>query len=329
MQRLARLVLLGTGGTIASTAGDAAALTDYAVTETVDSLLSGVPGVADIARVRCERVFDVDSSKLTQGMVCQLAVRVKALLAKPSVDGVVITHGTDTIEETAYFLQLVVRSRKPVVLVGAMRPGSALSADGSLNLRNALCLAASPEARGLGVLVLLNDRFFSARFVSKMNTTRVDAFDAPDYGSLGLIAGGRIYRAQSPVLPGPDFTDLPASPDDVLPSVDVIYDHQGAGLHLYTASIRAGVAGIVVAACGNGNLSPNAQKGLRRAVARGIVCVRSSRVPSGVVTHSARDEEDGLVAGSGLNPQKARILLMLALTKTKDRAEIQSYFDRC
>lgn len=328
MKRLPRLVLLGTGGTIASTASDATTLSDYSVTENVDNLLAGIPGAGRIARVEYQQVFSVDSREITNGMLLRLACQVQDLLADSKVDGVVITHGTDTLEETAYFLNLVLKSSKPVVIVGSMRPGSAISADGALNLYHAILLAASREARGLGVLVMLNDRFFAARFVSKLNTTRVDAFDAPDQGSLGAICNGGVYLFQVPACVHTEKTDFSLGDLDVLPSVDIVYDHQSAGMHHYLASIEAGVGGIVVAGCGNGSLSPNAEEGLSRAVGKGIVCVRSSRVPTGIVTSSRHDGPNGLIASNSLNPQKARILLMLALTRTSDRVQIQDYFDR-
>ncbi|MBV2179989.1 asparaginase [Castellaniella sp. MT123] len=328
MKRLPRLVLLGTGGTIASTASDATTLSDYSVTENVDALLAGIPGIEQVARLGYQQVFNVDSREITNGMLVRLATQVQDLLDDPKVDGVVITHGTDTLEESAYFLNLVLKSRKPVVFVGSMRPGSAISADGALNLYNAILLAASREARGLGVLVMLNDRFFAARFVTKMNTTRVEAFDAPDQGSLGAICQGRVHLFQAPACVHTEKTDFSLDDLGVLPSVDIVYDHQSAGMHHYLASIKAGVGGIVVAACGNGSLSPNAEEGLSRAVGKGIVCVRSSRVPTGIVTRSQHDEPHGLIASNSLNPQKARILLMLALTQTTDRTRIQDYFDR-
>jgi L-asparaginase len=328
MRKPPHIFLLGTGGTIASTAPGAATLTDYSVTEGVASLVSAIPEIDRIARVECRQVFELDSIDITNEMLVKLASEVAALLADPAVDGIVVTHGTDTLEETAYFLNLTLRSNKPVVLVGAMRPSSALSQDGALNLRNAILLASSREARGLGVLVALNDRFFASRFVSKMNTTRVDAFDAPDQGSLGLIADGHVLLFQSPASAGSKARYFELQPGAALPVVDIIYDHQSARLNAYLASIEAGANGIVVAACGNGSLTPNAREGLQRAVERGIVCVRSSRVPAGVVTHSTHDEPAGLIAGNTLNPQKSRILLMLALTRTTDRSRIQHYFDR-
>src|SRR5690606_27037279 len=178
------IALLGTGGTIAATAAASTALSDYAVTEGVHALLAAVPEIADIADIRCQQVFNVDSRGVTNKMLLRLAKTVNRQLADPAIDGVVITHGTDTLEETAYFLNLTVDSRKPVVVVGAMRPASAISADGPLNLYNAVLVAVQPGASGHGVLVVLNDKVHAARYVSKTNTTQVEAFAAGDQGCL-------------------------------------------------------------------------------------------------------------------------------------------------
>ncbi len=318
----ARLVLLGTGGTIAATAGHASQLTDYTVTEGIDAMLAAVPGAAALADIRCEQVFNVDSRQLTTARVLRLARRIDALLRDPGVDGVVVTHGTDTLEETAFFLHLTVRHLKPVVLVGAMRPGSALSADGPLNLYNALLVARDPLSRDCGVLVAMNDRILAARHVAKGHTTRVDAFGAAEPGALGWISDGAVRIAQRPVLPAAAPFSLAGLRG--LPKVDILYDHQDAGDHLYQAAIEAGVAGIVVAGLGNGSLSPAALRGCARARRRGIQCVRASRVPWGEVTAKAADEQDGILASRGLNPQQARTLLRLALARGLDIAAIRA-----
>jgi L-asparaginase len=326
-KQLPHIALLGTGGTIASTAGAATALTDYMVTEGIDALLTAVPEITTLADIRCEQVFNVDSRCVTSKMLLKLAARVDTLLSDPTIDGVVITHGTDTLEETAYFLNLTVKSAKPVVLTGAMRPGSALSADGPLNLYHAILLASRREAAGLGVLVMLNDHVHAARFVTKTNTTQVESFQSAAQGSLGEVVNGQLHLYQKPGKRHTLDTQFKLGDIRKLPAVDIIYDHQDAGAHLYDASIAAGVKGIVVAACGNGSLTPQAEKGLKRAVRQGIACVRSTRSGSGLVTASPSDIRRGLISGDTLNPQKARILLMLALTLGRDRDTIQSCFD--
>lgn len=316
----ARLVLLGTGGTIAATAAHASQLSDYSVTEPIDAMLAGLPGARELADIRCEQLFNVDSRLMSTARVLRLARRLDALLRDPGVDGVVVTHGTDTLEETAFFLHLTVRSAKPVVLVGAMRPASALSADGPLNLYNALRVAAHPASRDCGILVVMNDCILAARDVRKGHTTRVDAFDGTGAAMIGLLDDGSVSILQRPVLAEAPAFSLRRLRS--LPRVDILYDHQDAGEHLYAASIQAGVAGIVVAGLGNGSLSQAATRGCARARRHGIVCVRASRVPEGRVGAKVSDARDGLLPSGGLNPAQARILLRLALAAGLDRPGI-------
>ncbi|HUH39919.1 MAG TPA: asparaginase, partial [Castellaniella sp.] len=315
-----------TGGTIAATAGRASQLTDYTVTQGIAAMLTAVPGAAALADIRCQQLFNVDSRSLTSAQVLRLARHLQRLLQDPDVDGVVVTHGTDTLEETAFFLHLCLCSPKPVVLVGAMRPGSALSADGPLNLYNALLVARDPISRDCGVLVTMNDRILAARHLSKGHTTRVDAFGSDGPGVLGWISNGQVRIAQRPVLPETAVFSLAGLRR--LPPVDILYDHQDAGDHLYQAAIDAGAAGIVVAALGNGSLSPAAIRGCIRARRRRIPCVRASRVAHGEVTEKASDELDGLLAAHALNPQQARILLRLALARGMDTSSIRNLLRR-
>jgi L-asparaginase len=324
---LPTIVLLATGGTIAATAARSTTLTDYSVTEGVEALLTAVPELKTLARLRGRQVFNVDSRAITNKMLLRLAAVVNKEAAKPEVDGIVITHGTDTLEESAWFLNLTVKSHKPVVVVGAMRPGTALSADGPLNLFNAVLLAAHRQASGHGVMVLLNDQVSAARFVSKTNTTQADAFRSADHGYLGHTRNGIVQILQTPVRQHTIDTDFNTAGISALPDVDIVYDHQNAPLYIYEACIAAGSKGIVVACTGNGSLSPNARKGLRLARKNGIVCVRASRVGSGAVSSSRKDAKDGLITADSLNPQKARILLMLALSTTADLGRIQWYFN--
>lgn len=323
----ARVVLLGTGGTIAATAEQATTLTDYTVTEGIASMLDAVPGARALADIRCEQVCNVDSSELTLAMVLRLARRIETLALDPEVDGIVVTHGTDTLEETAFLLHLTVHTPKAIVLVGAMRPASALSADGPLNLYNALLLASHPDSRGRGILLMMNDQILAARYATKSHTTRVDAFNTNGPGALGWISHGAPHIVQ-----GLTHTPLPAfalKGLGKLPRVDILYDHQDAGAHLYEASIAAGSSGIVIAGTGNGSLSHGAHKGSALARRKGLTCVRSSRVPYGEVGARETDATTGLICSYGLNPQQSRILLMLALTRGLDQAAIQARFKAC
>ena len=321
-----RLVLIGTGGTIAATAGDARTLTGYRVTQGIEAMLAAIPGAADVADIRCEQPFNVDSRDLSTAQVLRLARTVDRHLRDPDVDGVVITHGTDSLEETAFFLHLTVRGPKPVVLVGAMRPASAVSADGPLNLVNALLTAADPASRDRGVLVVLNDRIVAARHAAKRHTTRVDAFGADGAGVLGAVTDGRVRYALRPELPDTAVFSLAGL--RALPTVNIILDYQDAPAHPYSAAIQAGSRGIVVAAMGNGSLSPAAVRGCAQATRRGLVCVRASRVPDGLVTDAADDAASGMLAAQALNPLQARIALRLALARGMDRAGIEDLLRR-
>lgn len=323
-----RIVLLGTGGTIASSAAAATQLHDYSVTATIDAVLAAVPQVHELASISCEQIVNIDSHAIDNAVLLMIARRVQAVLQEPNVDGVVLTHGTDTLEETAYFLNLTLKSSKPVVIVGAMRPATALSADGPINLYNAFRLATCPDACGKGVLVMLNEQVMAARHATKTNTTAMDAFRSCEQGSLGQIAGGAVHFFNAPTRLHTVATEFSLSEISELPQVDIIYDHQGVGLHLYRAAIEAGANGIVLAATGNGSLSPSARMGAELARRHGVMFVRSSRVGHGVVTASVDDELLGLVSANSLNPQKARMLLMLALNKTGDYRAVQGCFDR-
>ena len=325
---LPRIVLLGTGGTIAAVAGDATQLHDYTVGATTDELLAAVPQLRALAEVRGEQLANVDSRDIDNALLLKIVRRVDALLGQPDVDGIVITHGTDTLEETAYFLNLVLKSAKPVVLAGAMRPATALSADGPLNLYNAFLVATCAAAHGKGVLVMMNDRIGAARFVTKAATTVPDAFRAFEQGNLGEIAAGRVHFFTAPLCRHTVDSEFSLATIAELPHVDILYDHQGAGLHHYRAAISAGARGIVIAGSGNGSLSPAARAGAEEAARHGVAVVRSSRVGQGVVTASADDAVLGTVAANSLNPHKARILLMLALGRSRDAAELQRCFDQ-
>jgi L-asparaginase len=322
------IALLGTGGTIAASAADATQVHDYRVSEPVEAILAAVPQVRALARLHCEQICNVDSHDIGNALLLTIARRVEAVLAQPDIDGVVLTHGTDTLEETAYFLNLVLKSVKPVVLVGAMRPATALSADGPLNLLNAVRLATCAEAAGKGVLVMMNDRIGAARLVTKAHTTGVEAFGSAEQGHLGMIAGGKVHFFTAPVHEHTLATPFALTGLDDLPVVDILYDHQGARPELHRAAIEAGARGLVLAATGNGGLSPAARVGVEMARRHGVPFVRATRVAQGVVTAQAEDEALGTIAANSLNPPKARVLLMLALGLTRDVDQIRRWFER-
>ena len=325
---LPKVLVLGTGGTIAASGSVATQLSDYSVGTSVDALIQAVPELKQLARFDFEQIANIKSFLIGDEVLLKLAHRVNVGLADPDVRAVVITHGTDTLEETAYFLNLVVNSDKPVVLVGAMRPATALSADGPLNLFHAVSVAVHPDSVGKGVIVVMNDRMVSARHVSKHNTTFVDTFNLTEQGCLGTVSGVAVGYDAAPVQRHTVQSELHLSPSvKNLPAVDIIYEHQGAGLHLYQASIASGARGIVLAGTGNGSMSDVAIAAAELAAAAGIAFVRSTRVGQGRVGVSINDKSHGTVAAQSLNPQKARILLRLALLKTNDREVLQRIFN--
>jgi L-asparaginase len=323
------IVIIGTGGTIAGTASSATETLHYtAAILSVNSLIQEIPEIHAIANVTGEQLSQIDSCDMTCDLWLLLAARANEILASNDVDGIVITHGTDTLEETAYFLNLVIQSQKPVVLVGAMRPVTAMSADGPMNLYNAITLAASDKAIGKGVLVALNDTVNCSREVTKTNTMLQDSFQAPDLGYLGYIQGGIPYFYRLPARRHTICSQFDTTNIEDLPKVEIIYGYVNSSPVLLEAAVQAGAKGIIYAGLGNGNMSQQIKEVLINLAKQGIVIVRSTRVSSGIVTRNGAVDDDyyNFVVADTLSPQKARVLLMLALTKTNDPAEIQAMF---
>lgn len=324
---LPNVKILATGGTIAGADKSKTSTTNYrAGAVGVDALIEAVPEMQDIANISGEQIANIGSQNMTNETLLKLSKRANELLASDDVDGIVVTHGTDTLEETAYFLNLVIKSDKPIVVVGSMRPSTAIGADGPSNLYNAVKVAASKEAKGKGTLVVLNDRIASARYVTKTNTTTPDTFKSEEMGNIGVIAED-IYIFNEITKKHTKETDFDISKIDKLPQVDIIYGYQSDGRYLFDAAQKAGAKGIVFAGSGNGSISDAVKKGAIAAVEKGMAVVRSSRTKNGVVTPSQELEKKKLLASNSLNPEKSRILLMLALTKTNDPAKIQKYFN--
>ena len=258
----------------------------------------------------------------------KLANRVNELLVKNDVDGVVITHGTDTMEESAYFLNLVVKSKKPIVFVGAMRSGTSISADGPLNIFNAVNVAINPKSWGKGALVVLNDEIHAAREVSKTNTTSVATFASPNSGKIGSVNFGIVnYYMQSTRKHTVD-SEFNIKDIKEFPRVDIVYAHTNDTADFVNLAVEKGAKGIILAGMGNGNPYPSVEKALENAAKNGVIVVRSSRTGSGSTSVGGEvdDEKLGFLSGDNLNPQKARVLLMTALSKTDDKAKIKEYF---
>src|SRR5471032_1648419 len=327
--KLPNVVILATGGTIAGSGADSTTTVGYtSATVGVDRLIAAVPELKKVANVKGEQVFQIASESMGNEHWLTLAKRINVLLASPDVDGVVVTHGTDTIEETAYFLNLTVKSNKPVVVVGAIRPSTAISADGPINLYNAVLLAGSKEAIGKGVLVSLNDQINAAREVSKTNTSTTDTFKSTELGMLGYIQGNKPYFYRQSTRKNTVDTVFDISKLDVLPKVDIIYGYADMNSVGLDADVAAGAKGVIQAGVGDGSVAAQIKPALVEARQKGVLIVRASRVGQGIVARNgeANDDELDSVVSDTLNPQKARILLMLALTKTNSTQEIQRIF---
>jgi L-asparaginase len=327
-KNLPNIVILATGGTIAGSAatGTQSGYTSGAVT--IDSMLAAVPGIKDLANIKGEQISNVGSQDMTFDIMLTVAKRCNTLLAGNSVDGIVITHGTDTMEESAFFLNLVVKSDKPVVLVGSMRPSTAVSADGPLNLYNGVAVAADPNARGRGVLVVMNDWIHGAHSLTKTSTTAIQTFMSPLRGIVGVSAYGKNDFYNTPSWKHTTASEFDVTNVTKLPRVDILYAYEDMSPDLIDASVAEGAKGIVIAGVGNGNMNKSSLEAAERAVKKGVVVVRSSRVPTGTVGRNVEvnDDEMGFIASDELNPQKSRILLMLALLKQRTSANLQQLF---
>ncbi|MGO4302478.1 asparaginase [Cupriavidus sp. RAF12] len=324
-----RIVVLATGGTIAGSSGNPASSAQYqAATVPVSALVQAVPALADVARIEAEQVAQVDSKDMSFGLWATLARRVTHWSAQPDVAGIVITHGTDTLEETAMFLHLTQTCPVPVVMTAAMRPSTSLSADGPLNLLDAVRVAASPSARGKGVLVVLNQEIHAARDVTKAHTSAVNAFVSPVAGPLGFVQDDFVRFVRVPQFLGASPLAVPTR----WPLVEIIASYAQPGRVAIDAMVGAGVKGLVVAAAGNGSVHETLSVALADAASAGVAVVRSSRTGAGHVAIPTQSRlEAGLFASAAdLNPFKARVLLLLALAGEPslgtDVARLQAIF---
>lgn len=327
--RLPSVVVISTGGTIA---GRGTSLTEYKSGSIPGSeLVEAVPEIQRYANVRVEQVSNIGSTNMNTAIWLKLAARINALFAEDrNLAGVVITHGTNTLEETAYFLHLTVKHDRPVVLVGAQRPATGTSADGPLNLLNAVRTAAAPEARGKGVMVVMNEEINGARDVTKSNTYRVEAFRSGELGFLGYVDQDAVTFYKASTRRHTARSEFDVSKLTELPKVEILYAYAEPSTVAIKALGEAKVGGIVFAGTGAGGLSD-----LERAAVKALgthasgrpVIVRSNRTGNGrAIARKDYDAED-MVPGDNLNPQKARILLMLALTRTRDLGEIRRMFN--
>jgi L-asparaginase len=322
------VVILATGGTIAGAAatGTQSGYTSGAVT--IDAMINAVPGIKDIANIKGEQIANVGSQDMSFEILLKVAKRINELTKGNDVDGIVITHGTDTMEESAFFLNLTAKTDKPVVMVGSMRPSTAVSADGPLNLYNAVGVAVDPKAKGRGVLVVMNDHIHAAHSLTKTSTTDVQTFMSPLRGVAGVTAYGKNDFYNNPQWKHTSQSEFDIAGVTALPRVDIIMAYVSMGPELIDAAVAGGAKGIVIAGVGNGNMTAAGVAACANAVKKGVVVVRSSRVPTGLVGRNVEinDDQNGFVASDELNPQKSRILLSLALLKNTNAKDLQTLF---
>lgn len=323
------IIIFATGGTIAGTATSQTSTTYQSGKLSVKELISSVKGLTNLATIKYKQIFNKDSNDLNQSDWLILSSEVMKAANDPAINAIVITHGTDTLEETAYFLELVTKTNKPIILVGSMRPATSMSADGPLNLYNAVAVAANHEAAKRGVLVVMNEQIFDARSVQKTNTTSIQAFQAPNSGPVGYVFMGNVRFNSKNLRTNSKKTIFNVTNVCNLPDVAIIYEYAGINAEMLNHILNTkNLKGIVIAGTGDGNIPNHVKPFIEKARNMGIIIVRSSRAGSGEVSYDCNnlDSTYGLIAGNNLNPAKARILLMLSLMNSNKINEIQKNF---
>jgi L-asparaginase len=328
-QKLPTVALLSTGGTIASKQDPAKG--GYAPALSGEDLVSAVPAIKKIAQIQVEQISNIPSQDITPEIWVRLAARVNELLAKPEIAGIVVTHGTNTLEETAYFLDLTTASTKPVILVGAQRPASDPDSDGPRNLLDAIRVALASDAVRKGVMVVMNGQINAARDVTKTNTSQVETFRGLEFGALGVVDVEKVRFYRAPLR----RQTFPLEARIQLSRVDIVLSYAGADGLLIRSLVRDGtVQGLVIAGLGLGNVTGSMFDAIQEARARGIPVVIGTRVPTGRVFPLSAAKGSalalkaiGCVLADNLSPQKARVLLMLALTRAHDTGALQQYFE--
>ena len=326
--QLPRVIILATGGTIAGSGASSDRAGYTAGKIPIDDLIGTIPTVKKVANITGEQIASVGSQDMSIDIWKKLAIRINEIFKNNEAEGIVVTHGTDTQEETGYFLDLVISSDKPVVLTGSMRPATAISADGPKNLYDAITIAANPKSKGRGVLVSFNEGIFDARDVMKLSTTKTNAFGSPNTGPVGQAYDGRVEYYSASLREVNPTKPVIITADTKFPRVDIVYMYADAPSDMIDMLISKKVDGIVIAGVGNGNFNKAYMEAVKRAVKAGIIVCRASRTPSGrVVLHDEiNDDELGTIVSDDLTPQKARILLMLGLTRSKDKKQLQELF---
>ena len=318
-----RVAILATGGTIAGSAESSTQASYQPGVLSIEQILASVPGIENMADLKGIQVCHISSQNMEQAIWLKLHNTIDSLFKNNLCDGVVVTHGTDTMEETAYFLHLTVRHAKPIVIAGSMRPATSLSADGPFNLYNAVALAAAPESQNKGVMIVMNDYILSADDATKEHTVNTNAFASPNYGYLGYMRDGDPMFYRNSVGRNTTDSEFNISGHKELPQVEIVASYAFASSIAVDALISANVDGLVISGVGHGNYNRPIAEAINRANSKGIPVVRSSRILKGGVDLAAEEYDPKFPVAFYKSPQKARILLMLALTKTKDQREIQ------
>jgi glutamin-(asparagin-)ase len=330
MKDKANIVVIGTGGTIAGRGETSSNTSAYACSVlTIDEILAAIPQALSLANLRAEQLMQTGSENFNNDHLLKIGKRVSEVLKEDDVDGVILTQGTDTIEETAYFLHLTLKSAKPVVVVGSMRPPSAMSSDASLNLYDAISVAIHPSSRGKGTLVVANDEIHTARDVVKTNSFKLEAFRSP-YGALGYVVEGQPRYYRTPSRDHTVLTEWSIDELEVLPKVDIVYAY-GALDESVIGTVASNATGLIYAGTGNGNVAEHIAGPLVEATRNGLHVVRASRTGNGVVIRNGAQPDDdyGWLVVDDQAPQKARILLMLAMLSNPDeRGALQAAFYR-
>lgn len=336
-----RIYVLATGGTIAGSQKDQSEPGYSAGALSISDLLAAVPKITDLADLNGEQIGNIGSQDMNDSIWLKLANKISGIAQRSDVDGIVVTHGTDTLEETSYFISLVAKTDKPIVFTASMRPATAISADGPMNLYQAVSVACSEQARGRGALVVINSEIHYAAEVTKTHTINPSAMKSPNRGRAGECDAGvlsffpateKLHTLRSPF-------SLPASLT-ALPHVDIIYSHAGATGDLVDYAAQSGARAIVIAGVGDGNMTSPLLEAAKRAADKGVIIVRSSHVGSGSVKRNIEVDDDklGFISSYELSPQKSRILAALGLLQAKSlgisedfalRAYLQDLFTVC
>ena len=327
IQTLPRILVLATGGTISGKKNGMSEIGYNAGGVTGKQLVEDIPELAKLAEINVEQIANIGSQDMNDAIWLRLAKRIQDAVAHNEADGIVITHGTDTMEETAFFLDTVIRTDKPIILTGAMRPSTAIGADGPANLYEAIEVAANPKAKDHGVMIVMNDTIHAARWASKTHTTAVQTFQSVNAGPIGYVDPASVRFIEPKKQPVPSYSLPTTAP---LPTVEILYAHSGMGASIINDLIKAGVKGIILAGVGDGNSSKEAMAALNLAVKQGVIVVRSSRTGSGFVNRNVEvnDDKNDFVVSYDLSPQKARILLQILIANGKNKlSDIQSAFE--